>query len=311
MEKTSRIYIAGHRGLVGSNLHKILSAQGYENLITEDHSDVDLTRETSVADFFDRTTPEYVFLAAAKVGGILANSKYPVDFLEQNLRIQTNCIHHAHRTGTKKLLFFASNCVYPTKAPQPMSEDLLLTGPLEPSNQWYAVAKIAGIKMCQAYQQQFGFNAISVMPASLYGPGDNFDAQNAHVLPALIRKFVEAKKTGAAEVEVWGSGRPKREFLFVEDLVDAAIFLMQNYDSPEIINIGAGTDLAIADLAQQIKEITGFTGQLRFDSSKPDGTMQKLLNPGKINALGWRAKTPLRQGLEKTIAWYSAQQASS
>ena len=254
--------------------------------------------------FFASERPQYVFMAAAKVGGIAANDTYPADFIRDNLEIQTNLIDAAYRNGTRKLCFLGSSCIYPRLAPQPLHESSLLTGPLEPTNQWYAVAKIAGIKMCQAYARQHGFNAISVMPTNLYGPGDNFDLQTSHVLPALLRKLHTAKQTGAAEVTVWGSGTPRREFLYVDDFADAVCFLMERYDSPEIINVGWGEDVTIAELARLIADVVGFHGTLAFDRSKPDGTPRKLLDVGKLRALGWQASTPLAAGIRATYDWY-------
>ncbi|WAS06689.1 GDP-L-fucose synthase [Gloeomargaritales cyanobacterium VI4D9] len=304
MQRHSRIYVAGHRGLVGSAIHRQLQQQGFENTLTISRSELDLRDSQRVGQWFERHQPEYVFLAAAKVGGIFANATYPVDFLQDNLQIQINLIHHSHRTGVKKLLFLGSSCIYPKFAPQPIKEEYLLTGDLEPTNQWYAIAKIAGIKLCQAYRQQYGWSAICAMPTNLYGPGDNFDLHNAHVLPALIRKFHEAKIQNKPQVTIWGTGTPRREFLYVEDLATACIFLMQNYDEPEIINVGTGEDLSISELANLIKKIVGYTSELCYDPSKPDGTPRKLLDVSRIHRLGWRAQTPLPLGIEKTYAWY-------
>jgi GDP-L-fucose synthase len=267
---------------------------------------LELRDRGAVERFFAAERPDYVFMAAAKVGGIVANDTYPADFIRDNLEIQTNVIDTAYRSGTRKLCFLGSSCIYPRLAPQPLTESSLLTGPLEPTNEWYAVAKIAGIKMCQAYARQHGFNAISVMPTNLYGPGDNFDLQTSHVLPALLRKFHAAKETGAREVTIWGSGTPRREFLYVDDLADALCFLMERYDSPDIINVGCGEDVTIAELAHLVGEIVGFRGALTFDRSKPDGTPRKLLDVSKSRALGWQAKTPLADGIRATYAWYLA-----
>ena len=304
MQRHSRIYIAGHRGLVGSAIHRELQRQGYTQILTVSRAELDLRDNQAVGAWFERHQPEYVFLAAAKVGGILANSTYPVDFLQENLQIQTNLIQHSYRTGVKKLLFLGSSCIYPKFAPQPIKEEYLLTGALEPTNQWYAIAKIAGIKLCQAYRQQYGWSAICVMPTNLYGPGDHFDLNNAHVLPALIRKFHEAKIHQQPQVTIWGTGTPRREFLYVEDLAAACIFLMQNYDEPEIINVGTGEDLSISELAHLIRKITGYRGEIVYDPSKPDGTPRKLLDVSRIHRLGWQAQTPLPLGIEKTYAWY-------
>ena len=305
MEKDSKIYIAGHRGLVGSALVRRLTEPGYMNLIVRTHAELDLTRQTEVEDFFKREHPEYVFLAAAKVGGILANNTYPAEFIYSNIVVQSNVIHSSYLFGVKKVLFLGSSCIYPRDCPQPMKEDYLLSGYLEPTNEPYAIAKIAGIKMCQAYNRQYGANFISVMPTNLYGPNDNFDIQNAHVLAALIRKFHEAKVAGQKEVVVWGTGSPRREFLYVDDLADACIFLMNNYNnSPEIINIGVGKDISIRELALMVKEIVDYNGEIVFDTSKPDGTPRKLLDVSKLSSLGWQAKTGLREGIKRTYQWY-------
>lgn len=304
MKKNSRIYIAGHNGLVGSAILRRLEADTYKNIIIKTSNELDLTRQADVEAFFEEEKPEFAFLAAAKVGGILANSKYPADFIRDNLLIQNNIIDAAYRFGAKKLLFLGSSCIYPKHAPQPMKEEHLLTGPLEPTNEWYAIAKIAGIKMCQAYRKQYGFNAISLMPTNLYGPGDNFDLQNSHVLPALIRKFYEAKNSGTTEVVVWGTGSPRREFLHVDDLADAALFLMDNYDSDKIINVGVGQDVSIKELTQLIKEVLDFNGDIVYDTSKPDGTPRKLLDVSRINSLGWEARIGLKEGIKETCNWY-------
>ena len=304
MNKDSSIFVAGARGLVGSAICRALAERGFGRVLGPSRSSLDLRERAAVDRFFAAERPDYVFLAAAKVGGIVANDSYPADFIRDNLEIQTNVIDAAYRAGTRKLCFLGSSCIYPRLAPQPLQESSLLTGPLEPTNQWYAVAKIAGIKMCQAYALQHGFNAISVMPTNLYGPGDSFDLQTSHVLPALLRKFHAAKETGSKEVTVWGSGTPRREFLFVDDLADALCFLMGRYDSPEIINVGWGEDVTIAELAQLIADVVGFRGTLVFDRSKPDGTPRKLLDVGKITALGWQPRTRLRDGIRKTYDWY-------
>ena len=303
------IYVAGHRGLVGSAICRRLEALGYSRVITRTHAELDLTHEEAVRQFFAQTSPAYVILAAAKVGGIMANSAYPAAFIRDNLAIQTNVIDAAYHCGARKLLFLGSSCIYPRLAPQPLQEHALLTGPLEPTNEWYAIAKIAGIKMCQAYRRQYGFKAISLMPTNLYGPGDNFDLESSHVLPALLRKCHEAKAVGAPEVEVWGTGRPRREFLHVDDLADAAVFLMQRYDDEAIINVGVGEDLTIRDLAEMIASTVGFTGALKFDASKPDGTPQKRLDVSRLFALGWRPRLALPEGLRRTYAWYAQHEA--
>jgi GDP-L-fucose synthase len=304
MGRDSSIFIAGARGLVGSALVRALRTAGYENLILPTREALDLCVQPAVDEFFARQRPDYVFLAAAKVGGILANSTYPADFLRDNLAIQTNVIDSAWRHGVRKLLFLGSSCIYPKLAPQPIREEYLLTGELEPTNEWYAIAKIAGILMCQAYRKQYGFNAISLMPTNLYGPGDNFDLQNSHVLPALLRKFVEAAESNAPEVVIWGSGSPRREFLHVDDLADAALFLMLHYDSPEIINVGTGEDVTIRELAETIGGMTGYRGRLAFDASKPDGTPRKLLDVSRIHDIGWKANIALDRGVADTYDWY-------
>lgn len=303
MEKQAKIYVAGYKGLVGSAIHRKLESKGYNNLILSDKDDFDLQRQEETEAFFEREKPEYVFLAAARVGGIWANNTFPADFIYSNLVIQTNIIHAAHKYGVKKLLFLGSSCIYPKLAPQPMKEEHLLTSPLEPTNEAYAIAKIAGLKMCRYYNQQHGTNFISVMPTNLYGPNDNYDLQTSHVLPALIRKFHEAKENGSTNVELWGTGSPRREFLFVDDLADAVVFLMENcnYDQiGEIINIGVGQDVTIKELAEIIKEITGFQGELKWDTSKPDGTPRKLLDVSKLTSLGWKAQISLKEGIRKT-----------
>jgi GDP-L-fucose synthase len=304
MNKNARIYVAGHSGLVGAALVRRLRAAGFDNLILPERARTDLTQQTVVEELFRQTLPEYVMLAAARVGGIQANNTRPAVFLQQNLAIQTNVIDAAYRHGVRKLLFLGSSCIYPKLAPQPMTEECLLTGSLEPTNEWYAIAKIAGLKMCQAYRRQYGFDAICVMPTNLYGPEDNFSLQDSHVLPALIRKFSDAKERSASEVTVWGSGKPRREFLYVDDLADACLYLMEHYSDEGPINIGWGRDVTILELAELIREQVGFRGELQFDSSKPDGTARKLLDVSKLSALGWRARTELAEGIERTLGWY-------
>lgn len=304
MDKQSKIYIAGHRGLVGSAIVRRLQAEGFTNLITRVSAELDLRNQKAVADFFNQEKPAYVFLAAAKVGGILANNTYPAEFIYDNLAIELNIIHQSHINNVKKLLFLGSSCIYPKFAPQPMKEEHLLTGELEPTNEPYAIAKIAGIKMCQSYNRQYGTEYISVMPTNLYGPGDNFDLETSHVLPALLRKFHQAKINNDPFVQIWGTGSPKREFLHCDDLADACVHLMKNYSGNEIVNIGIGEDISIKDLAFMIKDIVGFKGDLKFDTSKPDGTPRKLLDVTFLNKLGWRAKINLRDGLVQTYSWY-------
>ena len=308
MNLDDRVYIAGHRGLVGSAILRRLQKAGYSRLITRDHAELDLCDQAAVEAFFAHERPEYVFLAAARVGGIFANDAYPADFIRDNLLVQTLVIDAAWRHGARKLLFLGSSCIYPRLAPQPMAEDSMLTGPLEPTNEWYAIAKIAGIKTCQAYRHQYGFNAISLMPTNLYGPGDNFHLENAHVLPALIRKFHDAKMRNAGEVVLWGSGAPRREFLHVDDLADAALFLMLRYDDPDIINVGVGEDITIRELADIIRAAVGFDGDIIQDSTKPDGTPRKLLDVSRLRALGWQARIPLREGIARTYEWFLAHQ---
>ena len=300
----ARIFVAGHRGLVGSAIRRRLEAAGCGNLILRSHRELDLTRQAEVEAFFASEKPEYVFLAAAKVGGIWANSNYPAEFIYRNITIQTNIIHAAYLSGVKKLLFLGSSCIYPRDCPQPMKEEYLLSGYLESTNEPYAVAKIAGIKMCQSYNRQYGSRYISVMPTNLYGPEDNFDLETSHVLPALIRKFHEAKERGLTEVVIWGTGTPRREFLHVDDLADACVFLMEHYDGSEIVNIGVGEDQTIRELAEMIAEVVGFAGKLSFDTTKPDGTPVKLLDVGRLNRLGWKARIALRNGLAETYEWY-------
>lgn len=307
MEKESKIYVAGHRGLVGSAILHNLQEEGYNNIVIRTHRELDLCNQQEVRAFFEKERPEYVFLAAAKVGGILANSTYPADFIYNNIAIQIYAIHNAYLYGVKKLLFLGSSCIYPKFAPQPMKEEYLLTGILEPTNEPYAIAKISGIKMCQAYNRQYGTNFISVMPTNLYGPGDNFDLETSHVLSALIRKFHEAKLSGQP-VTVWGTGTPRREFLYVNDLAEACVFLMNCYDGEDIINIGTGLDISIKELAGFISEVIGYRGEIIFDTGKPDGMQRKLLDVTRINSLGWKAKTDLREGIEKTYKWYLSTQ---
>lgn len=302
MNLTDKIYIAGHRGLVGSAIHRLLTSLGYNTIITRTSTELDLREHQAVKEFFETEKPQYVFLAAAKVGGIYANNTYPAEFIYDNLAVQNNIIHESYKTGVTKLLFLGSSCIYPKNALQPIREEYLLTGALEPTNEAYAIAKIAGIKMCEYYHKQYGSRFISAMPTNLYGPGDNYDLQNSHVLPALIRKFHEAKVSNADNVTVWGTGSPRREFLHVDDMARACYFLMQEYEHPEIVNIGLGNDHTIAEMAMIIKEITGFKGKLVFDDSKPDGTPRKLLNVDRINALGWKADIELKEGIRNTYA---------
>ena len=298
MDKQAKIYIAGHLGMVGSGIHRNLTAQGYNNFVFRSIDELDLTNQEAVADFFTLEKPEYVILAAAKVGGILANSTYRAQFIYENLMIQNNIIHQSYINGVKKLLFLGSSCIYPKFAPQPMKEEHLLTGTLEETNEPYAIAKIAGIKMCEAYRDQYGCNFISVMPTNLYGPNDNFDLKNSHVLPALIRKFHEAKINNSPFVEIWGTGSPKREFLHVNDMAAACVYLMQNYNEKGFVNIGCGEDISIKDLALLVKKIVGFEGELQFDSSKPDGTPRKLLDVSRLNATGWKPTIKLEDGIK-------------
>ena len=304
MKPDRRIYVAGHRGLAGSAILRALEARGFKNLIVRTHAELDLTDAVTTQAFFVQERPEFVFLAAAKVGGIHANSSFPVDFLRENLLIQTNAFHEAWRSGVQKLLFLGSTCIYPKFAPQPIPESALLTGELESTNEAYAIAKIAGIKLCQAYRRQHGANFIAVMPTNLYGPNDNFHPEHSHVLPALIRRFHEAKRDGSSEVTLWGSGTPRREFLHSDDLADACLFLMEYYDDPEIVNVGWGRDCTIRELAELIAEVVGYDGELTWDASKPDGTPQKLLDPSKLTRLGWQPGIPFREGLERTCRWY-------
>jgi GDP-L-fucose synthase len=304
MNKDARVYVAGHGGLVGAAIVRRLEAEGFSQLVLRSHAELDLCSQAAVDAFFAAERPQYVFLAAARVGGIHANSSYPADFIRDNLQIQTNVIDAAWRNGATKLLFLGSSCIYPKLAAQPMREDCLLTGPLEPTNEWYAIAKIAGIKTCQAYRRQHAFDAISAMPTNLYGPGDNFSLENSHVLPALIRKFHEAKAGGMREVVVWGTGSPRREFLYVDDLADAVVFLMRTYSNEDLVNVGCGEDQTILELAGEVARVVGFDGELRFDASKPDGTPRKLLDVSRLSAMGWKPQVPLREGLQRTYRWF-------
>jgi GDP-L-fucose synthase len=304
MIKNSKIYIAGHRGMVGSAILRKLKSEGFDHIITRSSNELDLIDQQAVQDFFKAERPEYVFLAAAKVGGIVANNTYRADFLYQNLMIQNNLIHEAYRHKVKKLMFLGSSCIYPKLAPQPLKEEYLLTGPLERTNEPYAIAKIAGIKMCEAYRDQYGCNFISVMPTNLYGPNDNYDLKNSHVLPALIRKFHEAKTENKPFVEIWGSGNPRREFLHADDLAEAILFLMLHYNEPGFINIGTGEDVSIKELAQIIKDITEYQGDLKFNVTKPDGTPRKLMDVSKLNHLGWKHKIGLKEGIRMVYEEY-------
>lgn len=308
MNPESKIYVAGHRGLAGSAIVRALKRKGYNNLITRTHSELDLTDQLAVQAFFEAEQPTHVILAAAKVGGIHANDTYPAEFIRDNLAIQTNVIHSAWQSGVDKLVFLGSSCIYPKFAEQPMREDSLLTGPLEPTNEWYAIAKIAGIKMCQAYRKQYGFDAISLMPTNLYGPGDNFNLENSHVLPALLRKFHEAKLNHDPQVVMWGTGSPKREFLHVDDLGDAVVHLTEHYSDSDIVNVGVGTDVSIRELAELVKDVVGYEGEIINDTSKPDGTPRKLMDVSRLSELGWQAKTSLRAGIENTYTWFLTHQ---
>lgn len=304
MDVSSKIYVAGHRGLVGSAIVRDLKKNGYHNLVFRNHCELDLTDRSQVDAFFNLEKPEYVFLAAAKVGGIVANNDYPADFIRDNLMIQTNVIDASYKNGVKKLLFLGSTCIYPKYTPQPMREDSLLTGELEPTNEPYAIAKIAGIKMCEYYNKQYGTEFISIMPTNLFGPNDNFDLNSSHVLPALIRKFHEAKVNSSPTVEVWGTGTPRREFLYSDDLANAAVYLMNTYSKSELVNIGVGKDISIKELAEKIKNITGYEGEIRFNTSKPDGTPRKLVDVSKLHNLGWKAQTSLDDGLKLAYEWF-------
>ena len=304
MNENSRIYVAGHRGLVGSAIVRALRERGHEDLVLASRNELDLTDEAAVEGFLSREKPTHVFDAAARVGGILANDTYPADFLRDNLRIQNNLIQYAYESGVEKFVFLGSSCIYPKMAPQPLKEDYLLTGALEPTTEWYAIAKIAGIKMCQAYRKQHGFNAISLMPTNLFGPGDNFDLETSHVLPALIRKFHMAKNAGDPTVPIWGTGKPRREFLYVDDLAAAAIFLMETYDGYEFVNVGTGRDISIAELAELVSRVVGYEGDLVYDVSKPDGTPRKLLDVSRLTELGWTPGWSLEDGVKETYEWY-------
>lgn len=308
MNKEAKIYIAGHRGMVGSAIHRKLTSLGYSNIVTRTSAELDLRIQERVNEFFEAERPAYVFLAAAKVGGILANNTYRADFIYENIMIQSNIIHSSYATGVKKLMFLGSSCIYPKLAPQPLKEDYLLTGLLEPTNEPYAIAKIAGIKMCDAYRSQYGCDFISVMPTNLYGPNDNYDLQNAHVLPSLVRKFHEAKINNTPEVSIWGSGSPKREFLHADDLADACVFLMNTYSDEGLVNIGTGEDISISDLALMIKEVVGYEGAIVNDHSKPDGTPRKLMDVSKLSKLGWNYTIPLKKGLEMVYQEYQSRQ---
>lgn len=310
MNKQDKIYIAGHRGMVGSAIFRKLTAEGFSNIVTRTSAELDLRNQQAVADFFAEEKPAYVFLAAAKVGGIMANNIYRGEFLYENLMIQNNVIHSAYVNGVAKLMFLGSSCIYPKLAPQPLKEEYLLTGELEPTNEPYAIAKIAGIKMCDAYRSQYGCNFVSVMPTNLYGPNDNYDLNNSHVLPALIRKFHEAKMNGVEKVVMWGTGSPLREFLHADDLADACYYLMQHYNEPGLVNIGVGEDIAIKDLAVLISKIVGFEGNIEHDLSKPDGTPRKLMDVSKLHGLGWKAQTGLEEGIRKVYAEYKTKAAA-
>lgn len=307
MEKDAKIFVAGHRGLVGSHIVKNLREKGYHNIITRTHAELDLTHQQEVADFFEKEKPEYVFLAAAKVGGIYANATYPADFIMQNMQIQCNVIDSAYKNGVKKLLFLGSSCIYPRMCPQPIKEEYLLTSQLEQTNEAYALAKISGLKMCYYYHQQYGANYISVMPTNLYGPEDNFHLENAHVLPALLRKMHEAKVENKKEVEIWGTGKALREFLYIEDMADACVYVMENYEENGFVNVGTGKEVTIKELAECIQKVVGYEGKLVFNTSKPDGTPRKLLDVSKLDDLGWHYKVELEEGIRRTYDWYQKQ----
>jgi GDP-L-fucose synthase len=309
MENSSKIYVAGHRGMVGSAIVRKLKHEGFQNIVTRSSSDLDLRNQQAVFDFFEQEKPEYVFLAAAKVGGILANNVYRAEFLYDNLVIETNIIHGAYLAKVKKMLFLGSSCIYPKLAPQPMKEEDLLTGLLENTNEPYAIAKIAGIKLCEAYRDQYGCNFISAMPTNLYGQGDNYHLQNSHVLPALLRKFDTAVKEGLSEVEIWGTGTPLREFMYVDDLADACLFLMDNYNEREFVNVGTGEEVTIKALAETVADVTGFNGEIVFNPEKPDGTPRKLMDSSRIHRAGWHHKIPLQEGLQKAFRFYQQEHA--
>jgi GDP-L-fucose synthase len=309
--RTSRVYVAGHRGLVGAAVVRALQRQGYQNIIVRAHAELDLTDQAGVRKFFEAERPQAVIMAAARVGGIQANNSHPALFIRDNLLMQDNVIDSAYRFGVGKFVFLGSSCIYPKLAPQPIKEDYLLTGPLEPTNEWYAVAKIAGLKMCQAFRREYDFNAISLMPTNLYGPGDNFDLQSSHVLPALIRRFHDAKMRGDGTVTVWGTGTPRREFMHVDDLADAVLYLLHHYDAEPIVNIGWGEDVTIKELAELIMSVIDYTGRLHFDTTKPDGTPRKLLDVSRLTELGWRPKIALRRGIEATYAWFTEHSADA
>ncbi len=311
LTSASRIYVAGHRGLVGSAIVRALQQRGHVNLVLRTHHELDLTDQPAVREFFAAERPEAVIMAAARVGGIHANNSRPAQFIRDNLLIQDNVIDAAYRSGVGKFVFLGSSCIYPKLSPQPIKEEYLLTGPLEPTNEWYAIAKIAGVKMCQAYRREYGFNAISLMPTNLYGPGDNFDLQNSHVLPAFIRRFHEAKVRGDDSVTVWGTGTPRREFLHVDDLADAVLYLLRTYDAEPIVNIGWGQDVTIRELAELSMSAIGYSGRLIFDSSKPDGTPRKLLDVSRLTSLGWQPRISLKSGIERTYAWFKEHYADA
>lgn len=311
ISRDSTIFVAGHRGLVGSAVARALDAQGYKRLVVRTRDELDLTDQAAVRQFFNREKPTAVIMAAALVGGIHANASRPAEFIRDNLLIQDVVIDAAFRASVAKFVFLGSSCIYPKLAPQPIKEEYLLTGPLELTNEWYAIAKIAGLKMCQAYRRQYGFNAISLMPTNLYGPGDNFDLQNSHVLPALIRRFHEAKVRGDPTITIWGTGAPRREFLHVDDMADAVVYLMNNYDDEQIVNVGWGEDITIRELAEMIAVVAGFKGQIKFDVSKPDGPPRKLLDTSRLTALGWRPKIKLRTGIESAYAWFKENAAAA
>lgn len=304
MEKGSKIYVAGHTGLVGAALLRKLREEGYENVITRTRKELDLTRQAPVEEFFEAEKPDYVFLAAARVGGIYANSTYPAEFIYENLAIQTNVIHSAYLNGVRKLLFLGTGCAYPRECPQPMKEEYLMCGPLEPTNVAFGTAKIAGEIMCQSYDRQYGVNFIVAVPTNLYGPGDNFDPKDSHVIPALMRRFHEAKESGTPSVTVWGTGSPQREFMYVDDCAEACIFLMNNYDSPELINVGTGEGCTIKELAETVKDVVGYEGKLEFDATKPDGAPLKMLDSSKLHAMGFKHRTSLREGMERMYRWF-------